>query len=130
MNYALAVYGATGSSQASQTALNFARAALDSGHGISRVFFYQDGVHNGSSLSNPPQDEANIPAEWQALVREHDIDAVVCIAAALRRGIIDKDESERYELAGSNLASGFQLSGLGQLLESLVESDRLITFGA
>ncbi|MRI34455.1 sulfurtransferase complex subunit TusD [Endozoicomonas sp. OPT23] len=130
MNYALAVYGAMGSSQAGQTALSFAKAVLASGHTVSRIFFYQDGVQNASSLSNPPQDEVNLPAEWQELVQQNEIDAVVCIAAALRRGVVDADEAERYQLPASNLADGFQLSGLGQLLESLVETDRLITFGA
>ncbi len=130
MNYALAVYGATGNSQAGQTALSFAKAVLASGHSISRIFFYQDGVQNASSLSNPPQDEVNLPSEWQALVQQHGIDAVVCIAAALRRGIVDAGEAERYQLPANNLAEGFELSGLGQLLESLIETDRLITFGA
>ena len=39
-------------------------------------------------------------------------------AAALRRGI--KEE---------NLAEGFRISGLGQLIESGIQADRLVTFG-
>ena len=39
-------------------------------------------------------------------------------------------ESRRYGKDGDNLADGFDLSGLGQLVASAVESDRVVTFGA
>ena len=39
MKFALAVYGAPCSSQAPQTALHFARAVLQQGHEIVRLFF-------------------------------------------------------------------------------------------
>ncbi|KEQ16272.1 sulfurtransferase complex subunit TusD [Endozoicomonas numazuensis] len=129
MKYALAVYGAASTGQSSLTALSFARALLVSGHEVMRVFFYQEGVHNATSLTSPPQDEQNLPEQWQRLIAEHDIDAVVCIAAALRRGVVSVDEAERYELSASNLREGYELSGLGQLLEAAVEADRLVTFG-
>jgi tRNA 2-thiouridine synthesizing protein D len=48
----------------------------------------------------------------------------------LRRGIINATEAERYEKQGHNLTDEFVLSGLGQLVEAGLESDRLITFGA
>jgi len=67
--------------------------------------------------------------QWQALARDHDIDLVVCIAAALRRGVLDESEQSRYEKPANNLAAGFVLGGLGQLLDAAVSSDRLITFG-
>ena len=130
MKYALAIYGAPGSSQSGQTALSFAHELLAAGHSIFRIFFYQDGVHTASRLSSPPQDEQNLPESWRQFIEEHELDAVVCIAAALRRGVVNDTEAERYELAGSNLSAGYELSGLGQLLEATVEADRLITFGA
>jgi tRNA 2-thiouridine synthesizing protein D len=52
------------------------------------------------------------------LAEQHDVDLVVCVAAALRRGI--KDEI---------LAPGFRISGLGQLIEAGIIGDRLVTFG-
>lgn len=130
MKYAIAIYGSSGSSQSGQSALSFTRAALQAGHEVIRLFFYQEGVHQASTLPSPPQDEQNLSREWQALVSEYDLDAVVCIAAALRRGVVDKAEAERYELPANNLSDGFQLSGLGQLLDAAIEADRLITFGA
>jgi tRNA 2-thiouridine synthesizing protein D len=82
------------------------------------VFFYNDGVNNASSLTEPPQDDRNIVARWSKLAAEHKLDLVVCVAAALRRGIRDE-----------NLAPGFRISGLGQLVEAGIEADRIVTFG-
>jgi tRNA 2-thiouridine synthesizing protein D len=129
MIFSLAVYGAPYSSQASYSALQFAKAAIASGHSLYRVFFYHDGVHNATQLAAPPQDEYHLINEWQSLAVDNDTDMIVCIAAALRRGLIDADEQRRYEKAASNLAAPFVLGGLGQLLDATVSSDRLITFG-
>ncbi|MBE8717734.1 sulfurtransferase complex subunit TusD [Cellvibrio polysaccharolyticus] len=129
MIFSLAVYGAPYSSQASYSALQFAKATLANGHSLYRVFFYHDGVHNATHLAAPPQDEYNLTGEWRTLAIENRTDMVVCIAAALRRGIIDADEQKRYEKTASNLAAPFVLGGLGQLLDAAVGSDRLITFG-
>jgi tRNA 2-thiouridine synthesizing protein D len=104
--------------QASDTAYQFVKAALEKGHKIYRVFFYHDGVHNASKLTEPPQDDRHIVNRWSRLAQEHEIDLVVCVAAALRRGIRDE-----------NLAPGFRISGLGQLVESGIRADRLVTFG-
>lgn len=130
MKFALAIHAAPFSSGASQTALKFARALLSEGHEVYRVFFYQDGVHTGSQLTSPPQGEQHLCDEWQALARQHSLDLVICIAAALRRGIVNREEADRYELPGHNLAPEFTISGLGQLLDAAVKADRLITFGA
>lgn len=130
MKYALAVYGAPGNSQAPQTALKFAKALLSQGHEIVRLFFYQDGVNTATALAQPPQDEVNLPEQWQRFIQLNQLDAVVCIAAALRRGVVDKDEASRYGLPASNLREGYELSGLGQLVDGVLKADRLITFGA
>lgn len=129
MIFTLIVQSAPYSTQAPETALRFARAALDAGHTIHRVFFYSDGVHVGSALASPPQDETNIPAEWRTLGEAHKLDMVVCIAAAVRRGVLNAHEAKRYSKPGHNLAEPFELSGLGQLVESMLVSDRTLTFG-
>lgn len=129
MIFSLAVYSAPNSDQASDSALRFAQALLAQGHSLYRVFFYRDGVHNASNLIAAPQDETDLAMQWQKLAVVHNVDMVVCIAAALRRGIIDFKEAERYEKPASNMAANFELGGLGQLLDAAVSSDRLITFG-
>ena len=54
---------------------------------------------------------------------------VVCVAAAQRRGILDKGEAERNGKDADNIEDGFRISGLGQLVEAGIQADRLITFG-
>jgi len=85
---------------------------------VTRVFFYNDGVFNANRLSEPQSDDRNLVALWAALGKANGIDLVVCIAAALRRGI--KEEV---------LKEGFRISGLGQLVESGITNDRLVVFG-
>jgi tRNA 2-thiouridine synthesizing protein D len=104
--------------QASDSAYHFAKAALEKGHRVIRVFFYYDGVNNGNKLSQPQSDDRNLVKLWGELGKEHKLDLVVCVAAALRRGI--KDEI---------LADGFRISGLGQLIEAGIAADRLVVFG-
>jgi tRNA 2-thiouridine synthesizing protein D len=115
--------------QASDSAYKFIEAALEAGHEIFRVFFYHDGVNNATRYTIPPQDDRNIQVRWSELAEKHDMDLVVCIAAAQRRGILDANEAERQGKDGDNIAPGFRISGLGQLIEAGIQCDRLITFG-
>jgi tRNA 2-thiouridine synthesizing protein D len=115
--------------QAADTAYQFTKAALEKGHEIVRVFFYHDGVNNGTRLTTPPQDERNIVKRWSELAQQHKLDLVVCVAAAQRRGIVDRDEAKRHGKDADNIASGFRISGLGQLIEAGVLADRLVAFG-
>ena len=104
--------------QASDSAYQFTKAAIEKGHEVLRVFFYYDGVNNGNKLSEPQADDRNLVKLWGALAAEHKLDLVICVAAALRRGI--KEEI---------LADGFRISGLGQLVELSMAADRTVVFG-
>jgi len=115
--------------QASDTAYQFTKAALEKGHQIYRVFFYHDGVNNGTRLTVPPQDDRNIVKRWTELAEKHQLDLVVCIAAAQRRGLLDESEAKRHGKDANNIAPGFRISGLGQLIEAGIQADRLVTFG-
>lgn len=129
MSISVLVLGAPFEHQASYTAYRYVQAALELGQSVHRVFFYQAGVHSASQLACPPRDEFDLYHAWQALKSEHDLDLVVCIAAAARRGLIDPGEAKRHNKAAFNLAKEFELSGLGQLIEAISQSERLITFG-
>ena len=115
--------------QASDTAYQFAKAALRKGHEIYRVFFYHDGVYNATKLTEPPQDDRDVVKRWSALAAEHQLDLVVCVAAAQRRGLMDAAEAKRHGKDADNIAPGFRISGLGQLIEAGIQSDRLVVFG-
>ena len=93
------------------------------------MFFYHDGVNNGTRLTVPPQDERNVVKRWSELAAQHKLDLGVCIAAAQRRGLMDKSEAKRNGKDADNIAPGFRISGLGQLIEAGIQADRLVVFG-
>jgi len=115
--------------QSADTAIQFTKAALEKGHDVMRVFFYHDGVNNGTRYAVPPQDDRNIAQQWTDLAAKYDLDLVICIAAAQRRGILDENEAKRQGKNGHNMADGFRISGLGQLIEAGIQSDRMVIFG-
>lgn len=128
MRFAIAVFSPA-HAPSSRRALRFAEATLAGGHQIERLFFYQDGVHSASGNIVAPQDECDIAAQWRLFITEHQLDAVVCIAAALRRGVLDASEASRYQREAANLPAPWVLSGLGQLHEAAQSADRLVCFG-
>lgn len=129
MKFAITVLGAPYSSQAPVSALNFARAVVSQGHELVRVFFYQEGVYTGSIASSPPQDELNIVQAWRDFAHNQNIELIVCVASALRRGMLNSEEADRYEKDITTLAPEFEISGLGQLIDANLNADRVVTFG-
>ncbi|MCG7585638.1 sulfurtransferase complex subunit TusD [Photobacterium sp. OFAV2-7] len=128
LNYVLVLDGPAYGTQAARSAFQFAEALIEQGHRLSRVFFYQDGVHNGSSLSAPASDEFDLVAGWQQLAKAHQVELQTCVAAALRRGIVSEQEAQQNTLPGHNLAPGFEQAGLGGLAEAMLTADRVIQF--
>ena len=114
---------------ASRRALRFAEAVLADGHEIVRVFFYRDGVYCASASVVAPQDELDVAARWRAFIEQNHLDGVVCIAAALRRGVLNDEEARRYGREAVSVGAPWELSGLGQLHEAAQLADRLVCFG-
>jgi tRNA 2-thiouridine synthesizing protein D len=129
MKFAILVNEGPYQHQAADSAYQFAKAALAKGHEIFRIFFYHDGVNNATRLTIPPQDDRNVVERWTKLSQEHNLDLVVCIAAAQRRGLLDANEAKRNGKNADNIADGFRISGLGQLIEAGIQADRLVVFG-
>ena len=80
----------------------------------------------------PPQDDRNVVNQWAELgIKNADgePELVVCIAAALRRGMLDESEAKKNGIEGNNIHPAFRISGLGQLIEAGIQSDRLVVFG-
>jgi tRNA 2-thiouridine synthesizing protein D len=77
----------------------------------------------------PPQDDRNIVNRWSDLAKQYNLDLVLCVAAAQRRGLLDDNEAKRHKKDANNMAEGFRISGLGQLIETGVQSERLVVFG-
>ncbi|WP_394146498.1 sulfurtransferase complex subunit TusD [Vibrio atypicus] len=128
LTYTLVVNGPLYGSQSARSAYQFATALIEQGHTLVSVFFYQDGVTNGSALSVPANDEFDLAKAWHTLADEHKIRLETCVAAALRRGVISEDEASQHGLAQSNLAESFSQAGLGSLAEAMLTQDRVVQF--
>ena len=130
MVISIAVHGAPYASAGSRTALRFAESALRLGHRIHRVFFYHEGVLVASGQTMAPQDEEDPHAGWVHLSESHGVELAVCIANALKRGMLDEAERDRYGKAAATAHPAFTIAGLGQLIEAMTASDRFVTFAA
>ncbi|BCX88187.1 tRNA 2-thiouridine synthesizing protein D [Methylomarinovum tepidoasis] len=107
---------------AADRAFCFAEALLRRGHRLRRVFFYRDGVYHALAGAEPPADEPDRIGRWSVLAERHGVDLVVCSAAAQRRGV--------WRARGARgLAPGFRVAGLALLAESVLDSDRWLSFG-
>ena len=130
MNLSLLVLSAPHSAQAGDSAWQFASAAVAAGHSVYRVFFYHEGVYHGSELSISPQDEQDRVLRWAEFSAQHNTELVLCISSAIRRGLLDSGEAERYDKTAASIHPAFVISGLGQLIDASAHSDRLLTFGS
>ncbi|QLK62811.1 sulfurtransferase complex subunit TusD [Enterobacteriaceae bacterium Kacie_13] len=128
LRYCLLVTGPAYGTQQASAAYQFALALLSSGHQLESVFFYRDGVLNGNLLSAPASDEFDLVRSWQRMAADHQVALNVCIAAALRRGVIDENEATNQGHGQTNLQPGFSLTGLGSLAEASLTCDRMVQF--
>ena len=117
MNISLLIQGDPLSTCAPSAALHFAREAVSEGHALYRVFLYKDAVHLANRFNSVPADETDLKSEWQTFAKDSGAELTVCIAAGQRRGIVEDD-----------IAEGFSIVGLGQMIEAMFESDRTVTF--
>ncbi len=88
------------------------------------VFFYQDAVSIANTSLWYAEDELNLTSQWQKL----NIPLPVCVSAALNRGISDEENAKRHHLPNSNLAQGFELTGLGTLAEAISSAQHIVQF--
>ena len=128
LKYAIQINTSPYHSQAGENAYQFISAALAAGHEVFRVFFYFDGIYHALRFSAPPDDELQFTARWTELARRHSLDLVVCVSAAQRRGLLTGAEAQQRGKMHNDLAEGFRISGLGQLVEATLLADRFIVF--
>ncbi|AMG68032.1 sulfurtransferase complex subunit TusD [Providencia stuartii] len=128
ITYCLLVTGPAYGTQQAASAYQFAHALLEEGHCLKTLFFYSEGVTNANALTSPANDEFNLVKAWQQLAQKSGCEMHICVSAALRRGVVDKEQAELLSLAVSNLGDGFIMSGLGSLAEAMMTADRTIRF--
>ncbi|EEZ01396.1 tRNA 5-methylaminomethyl-2-thiouridine synthase TusD [Vibrio sp. RC586] len=128
LTYTLVVDGPQYGTQSARNAYLFANMLIAKGHTLKSVFFYQDGVLNGSATHVPANDEFDLLQGWQTLAQAHNVQLETCVAAALRRGVVSEQEAQQHGLSSHNLASHFTQAGLGSLAQALLEQDRVVQF--
>lgn len=128
MNFNILVTGGVYSTQSGYSALQFCSAAVAAGHTISQVFFYQDGVTQGSSLLVPLADEYDANEHWARFSQETGAELVVCVSAGERRGVLNAEQAAEFAKPANNLHPAFRVEGLGTLHEASIGSDRMVTF--
>jgi tRNA 2-thiouridine synthesizing protein D len=129
MKFALQINSSPYQSNAGYSAYLYIKALLAQGHHVFRVFFYHDGIYHAVKYNTPPDDELQFTRLWRELARQHNIDLVVCISAAQRRGLLCADEAALQGKFDADVADGFRISGLGQLIEATLVAERFIVFG-
>ena len=124
MDYVLVVKQPVYGSQGAFLAYQLAQELVQKHH-IRQIFFYQDGVSNGNTLVYPANDEFNLVKAWQAFSRQFNVPLHLCVAAAQRRGVVDNESAA--DKSAVSLADAFQLAGLGEFSQALLQADRVIT---
>jgi tRNA 2-thiouridine synthesizing protein D len=128
MKFAVQLNSSPYASSAGLDAYLFVQAALVAGHQVLQVFFYQDGIYHAFGHASPPDDEIQFSQDWSRLAEQYQLDLLVCISAAQRRGLLHADEAARQGKQDDELAPGFRIGGLGQWLEASLQADRCLVF--
>ncbi|GAB2684784.1 sulfurtransferase complex subunit TusD [Aliiglaciecola sp. 3_MG-2023] len=116
-------------SQGCYSAYRFVQAALENGHSITGVFFYQSGVEVANAFQTMLSDELALYPKWCKLADKYTIPLQVCVTAANRRGILSQQDAIQNDTPNQyNLNPPFQSVGIGELVSMLNESDRSIQF--
>lgn len=110
------------------TAQQFARALPAQGHVLDNVFFYGAGVLNANALSQPASDETFPYQRWQLVQSETECRLIVCITAALKRGIVGEAEALENGDSQYNLKAPFEQAGLGEFFSAIHNCNHLVQF--
>lgn len=96
-------------------ACRFVQAAIDSGIHIKAVFFREEGVYNALSGEATDALTPDLTAAWVELGSTASVRLLLCRSSRLRRIPATK-------------ISPFEDSGLTEMIELMLESDRVVTF--
>lgn len=129
MKYAIQINASPYQSSSGENAYQFTKTALEMGHKVERVFFYREGVYHAFRYMTPPDDEVNYVQRWGDLAEKYQLDLVVCISAAQRRGLLETGEAKRQGKSDNDVADGFRIAGLGLWVEAMLNADRFLEFG-
>ena len=115
MNILLIVNESPWGSTLANTALRFARAALEEGMNLRGVYFRGDGVYNALQGRATDSGAQDLSAAWSAIAGEHGVALMLCSAAATRR-------------LPAAVPGPYREAGLAELFEMMSLSDRVVAF--
>lgn len=105
-------------------ALSFLQTWLKAPKPVARVFFYQDAV---LTANNGLKNNQTVADKFVALSQKHQFPLQVCVASAHRRGIIDEAQAQKQDILPT-LNQAFELVGLGELAESALNNEKIVSF--
>lgn len=108
MKYALVIVHPPSDLESQSRTMRLGRALIENGHEVSRVFFYGDGTQIGC------QDASETREQWIDLASPFDTELAICSASGEKNGVVKAPDH-------------FVLAGLGALMESGFDCDRVIT---
>ena len=129
MKYTLLVTASLNNISAHRRAIKFADALLCANHSIHMIFFYGAGAAIGHASRNRKFNEGDSYIDWSSISEKARTQLVLCVSSALNEGIVDAKEATREKTASATIASGFEVGGIGSLVEAITKSDRLLCFG-
>ncbi len=108
MRYALVIVHPPSDLKSQSRTIRFGRALIENGHEVSRVFFYGDGTQIGSP------DASDTREQWIDLKSTFATELAICSASGEKNGVVKAPHH-------------FVLAGLGALMESGFDCDRVVT---
>lgn len=127
-HYSILVTSSPYEGQHAQRAVSFIKSAIAQGHTVDNVFFYGQGVHHANGFMVEVGDEFYPLKAWQALKHDHDVTLLLCITAAVKRGIVGDKEAASAGVSDTNVADGFEQAGLGEFFTALHNCDKVVQF--
>jgi len=99
----------------SLAACRFVVAAIESSIEIRAIFFREDGVYNAVTGEATDAGTIELGTAWKNIGESHDVRLILCSSSWQRR----------LDLL---LPAPFEISGLTEMTELMLDSDRVITF--
>ncbi len=93
----------------------FVHAAIASGHGITAIFFREEGVYNALQGELTEAGTPNLSVRWAELATAANTRLLLCSSSRVRR-------------LEQNPPGSFQDSGLTEMFELMSQSDRVVSF--
>ncbi len=100
-----------------RSAVRFVQTALEAGHRLESVYFYQAAAVIGLQSTMVSSDDYNPQQQWLSMASRYRLALQICVGSAQRRGVLE-----------GTVAEGFQIAGLGQWIAASAQADRVVRF--